>query len=242
MNYGLILAGGVGQRMRMSGKPKQFLEVFNKPIVIYTMEKFDACVDIDAILLVCHPEWMEYMHSLLQKYTIRKTVMTAEGGTDRQKSIQNGLAFLLDQGASDDDIVVIHDAVRPLVDPAIITENIHMAKETGCCMTVKAVSESVVITNLDRARFEDIKKRDDTYSLTAPQTFRLSILRETFRDIDEADSPIPLLDMALSYTFLGNEISLIKENNNNIKVTTPRDYYMLKAMMELEENRSVFGL
>ena len=109
-------------------------------------------------------------------------------------------------------------------------------------MTVRPVIESVVVTDKDCAAFQDFKKRDDTYSLTSPQTFRLDLLKMTYQGIEGVEQPIPLLDAVLGYTYLGNNVHLVKENNQNIKITTPEDFYILKAMLELEENRCVFGL
>lgn len=242
MNYGLILAGGVGQRMRRTGMPKQFLEVFGKPIIIYTLQKFEYCEDIDAVVIVCHSSWKDYMESMIQRYGIKKVEAVISGGKDRQDSVRNGLKYIQENGASDADVVVIHDGVRPLIQENILSENVRVAKKYGSAMTVRPVIESVVITANDEAKFEDFKKRDDTYSLTAPQSFQLHVLTEAYKDIEGRETSIPLLDSALAYTYLGNKIHIIKENNNNIKVTTPEDYYILKAMIELEENRYVFGI
>ena len=242
MNYGLILAGGVGQRMRRTGMPKQFLEVFGKPIIIYTLRKFEYCDNIDAVVIVCHSSWKDYMESMLQRYGIKKVKAVVSGGKDRQESVLNGLKYIQANGALDEDVIVIHDGVRPLIQENILSENIRVAMKYGNAMTVRPVIESVVITDKDEVGFEDFKKRDDTYSLTAPQSFKLGVLTQAYKDIEGKDTPIPLLDSALVFTYLGNKIHIIKENNNNIKVTTPEDYYILKAMLELEENRYVFGI
>ena len=242
MNYGLILAGGVGQRMRRTGMPKQFLEVFGKPIIIYTLQKFEYCEDIDAVVIACHSSWKDYMESMLQRYGIKKVKAVISGGKDRQDSVLKGLKFIQANGASDEDIIVINDGVRPLIHENILSENIRVAKKYGNAMTVRPVIESVVITDQDEVSFEDFKKRADTYSLTAPQSFKLGVLTQAYRDIEGKETPIPLLDSALVFTYLGKKVHIIKENNNNIKVTTPEDYYILKAMLELEENRYVFGI
>ncbi len=242
MNYGLILAGGVGQRMRRTGMPKQFLEVFGKPIIIYTLQKFEYCEDIDEVVIVCHSSWKDYMEAMIQRYGIKKVEAVISGGKDRQDSVRNGLKYIQENGASDADVVVIHDGVRPLIQENILSENVRVAKKYGSAMTVRPVIESVVITANDEAKFEDFKKRDETYSLTAPQSFQLHVLTEAYKNIEDGETPMPLLDSALVYTYLGNKIHIIKENNNNIKVTTPEDYYILKAMIELEENRYVFGI
>jgi len=242
VNYALILAGGVGQRMRNSGMPKQFLEIFGKPIIIYTLEKFEKCNDIDKIVIACNSSWINHLNTLLTRFALNKVSAVVPGGKDRQSSIENGITAIQRQGAVNHDIIVIHDGVRPLIQNSIISENIRIAKKYGSAMTVRPVIESVVITNKESAQFNDFKKRDDTYSLTAPQTFRMDLLISTYGKTGEVDQPIPLLDTALAYTFLGNDIRLVKENNTNIKITTPEDYYILKAILELEESKYVFGL
>lgn len=242
MNYGLILAGGTGQRMRTSGMPKQFLMVYGKPIIIYTIEKFVTCQDIDEIVVACNPQYIDYFNDLLSKYPMAKKISIISGGKDRQGSVQNGVDFIYNNGGSDKDVVVIHDGVRPLIERDVISENVRVAMKKGCAMTVKPVIESVVICNGDNAKFEDFKKRDDTYSLTSPQSFQLSVLVKAYKDVEGVDAPIPLLDAALAYTYMGHEIPLIKEYNHNIKITTPEDYYILKALVELQENKNVFGL
>ncbi len=242
MNYAIILAGGVGQRMRNSGMPKQFLKVFGKPIIVYTLERFEECHDIGRVVVACNASWIEHMNSLVEKYDLKKTVAVISGGKDRQRSIENGLRWIGENGAQDSDIVVIHDGVRPLIQENIISENVRVARKYGSAMTVRPVIESVVVTDKDCAAFQDFKKRDDTYSLTSPQTFKLDLLKMTYQDIEGVEQPIPLLDAVLGYTYLGNDVHLVKENNQNIKITTPEDFYILKAMLELEENRCVFGL
>ena len=242
MNYGIILAGGVGQRMRRTGMPKQFLEVFGKPIIIYALQKFEYCEDVDEVVIVCHSSWKEYMESMIQRYGLKKIRAVIPGGKDRQDSLLNGVKYIKANGAKDEDVVVIHDGVRPLIQESIISENIRIAKKHGSAMTVRPVIESVIVSDKDEVGFEDFKKRDDTYSLTAPQSFQLQILTKAYEDIKGKETPMPLLDAALVFTYLGNSIHIIKENNNNLKVTTPEDYYILKAMLELEENRYVFGI
>lgn len=242
MNYGLILAGGVGQRMRRTGMPKQFLEVLGKPIIVYTLQKFEYCEDIDTVVVACHSSWKDHMEAIIERYGLKKVVAVISGGKDRQESVLNGVSFIKKQGGKDEDVVVIHDGVRPLIQESIISENVRVAQKYGNAMTVRPAIESVIVTESDEAGFDDFKKRDNTYTLTAPQSFKLRELVNAYDAIEEKDAPIPLLDSALVFTYLGNKIHIIKENNNNIKVTTPEDYYILKAMLELEENRYVFGI
>lgn len=243
MNYAIILAAGVGQRMRNGGLPKQFLKLMGKPIIIYTLEKFEECEEIDQVVVVCHGSYVDYMQNLLSMYHIRKADKVIVGGSDRQSSVKRGLNTIAENGGKPDDIVLVHDGVRPLVELSTIRENIRVAKQYGCAVTVHSVTESVVITQSEEAGMGDFKKRADTYSMTAPQTFQLGKITEAYGKIDTLEGGgIPLLDAAMVYAQTGGEVHLVKEHGANIKITTPEDYYFLKAMLELEENKCVFGL
>lgn len=243
MNYAIVLAAGVGQRMRNGGLPKQFLKLMGKPIIIYTLEKFEQSIDIDKIIVVCHGSYVDYMHKLLEQYQITKVEKIIVGGNDRQSSLQRGLETIQEIGGKEEDIVVIHDGVRPLVSSVVIHENIRVAKQTGCAITVHPVTETVVITDSGQAEMDDFKKRADTYSMTAPQSFQLGKIIEAYDKIQTMDTgEIPLLDAAMVYAKTGGEVHLVKEQNANIKITTPEDFYYLKAILELEENKYIFGL
>lgn len=243
MNYAIILAAGVGQRMRNGGLPKQFLKLMGKPIIIYTLEKFEQCEEINQVIIVCHGSYIEHMNSLLKLYQIQKVAKVIVGGSDRQSSLKRGLDTIREMGGQSEDAVVIHDGVRPLVSTAVISENVRVAKQYGCAVTVHPVTESVVITDMEDASMDDFKKRADTYSMTAPQTFRLGEIAGAYEKVEQMDEgEIPLLDAAMVYAKLGGKVHLVKEQGTNIKITTPEDYYFLKAMLELEENKFVFGL
>ena len=243
MNTAIILAAGVGQRMRSGGLPKQFVSLMGKPIIIYTLEKFEQCPDIDKIIIVCHGSYVEHMKGLLANYPISKVAQIIIGGSDRQSSLQRGLELVSEERDSADDIIVIHDGVRPLVKISTIQENIRIAKQYGCAMTVHPVTESVVVAQDEDVDFENFKKRTDTYSLTSPQSFRANEIKEIFKNPDMLqDGDIPLLDAAMVYAKAGRSVHLVKEQGINLKVTTPEDYYILKAILELEENKYVFGI
>lgn len=243
MNYAIILAAGVGQRMRNGGMPKQFLKLMGKPIVVYTLEKFEQCEDVDKIVIVCHGGYTDYMKKIIDLYQITKVEKIIVGGKDRQESLCQGLEVVKEIGGRDDDIVIIHDGVRPLVDITTIQENIRVAKMYGCAITAHPVTETVVITDKDSAKIDDLKKRSDTYSMTAPQSFQIDKILyayEKLKDIDCGD--VPLLDAAMVYAKTIGDIQIVKEQGLNIKITTPEDYYYLKAILELQENKYVFGL
>lgn len=243
MNYAIVLAAGVGQRMRNGGLPKQFLKLMGKPIIIYTLEKFEESREIDQVIIVCHGSYIDYMRELLRLYQIKKVTDIVVGGNDRQSSLRRGLSAIVENGGEFGDIVAIHDGVRPLVDLSTIRENIRVAGQFGCAITVQPVTETVVVTEEEEAGMADFKKRSDTYSMTAPQTFQLGRLMEAYEKVDQSgEGEIPLLDAAMVYAQAGGQVHLVKQQGANIKITTPEDYYFLKAMLELEENKFVFGL
>ena len=243
MNYAMILAAGVGQRMRNGGLPKQFLRLMGKPIIVYTLEKFEQCEDIDEIIIVSHASYVDLMKNIIVSSDISKAKRGIVGGYDRQSSLEKGLNVLGQMNAKDDDIVVIHDGVRPIVSQRSIRENIRVAKQYGCAMTVRPVTESVVITDKDYVNLDDLKKRNDTYSLTSPQSFLIKTIKESYQNKkNEQNGKLPLLDAGMICAAAGNDIYLVMEQDANIKITTPEDYYFLKAILEMEENKSVFGL
>ena len=237
----IILAGGTGQRMKTNGLPKQFLSLFGKPIICFTIEKFENCPDVDQIVIPCNSEWIDHMRKLVDRFNFKKVIAVIPGGKDRQESVTKGLSVLDDP--SDEDIVLIHDGVRPLVMPEIISENIRVARENGNAMTVKQNIETVVVTEKDTADFEDFKNRDNTYVLTAPQTFRVNELLEVYNQCEGVEpNGVPLLDASLMYAYLGKKVFLVKETGLNLKITTPEDFYYLRSYLELQENKNIFGV
>ena len=243
MTVAVILAAGVGQRMRNAGLPKQFLKLFGKPIIIYTLEKFQLCEDVDKIVVVCKDGYLDYMKELLKTYQMHKVERVVVGGGSRQSSLHHGLEAAKLLGCNREDVVLIHDGVRPLVSTATIRENIRIAREYGCAITVYPATESVLVSDGVNITIDDFKKRADTYSLSSPQSFQLGKLLDAFSSNDKDDyHGMPLLDAGMVYSSVGGEVHLVKEQAPNIKITTPEDFYYLRAMLEMEENRVIFGL
>ena len=242
MNYAIILAGGTGQRMRQSGMPKQFLDVYGKPIIIYTLETFQACDSVDKIIIPCNEKWIEYLQLLVNKYQISKVQNIVSGGQDRMGSIRAGLNIIA--SSNEDDIVVIHDGVLPLVQGETIKRNIDLAHQYGNAMTVRANVETVVVTDTTDAQWDDFKNREHTYTLTSPQSFKAKELISVLDDVQtlKVQHGMPLLDASLVYARLGKKVHLVIEEGNNLKITTPEDYYYLKAYLELQESKHILGV
>lgn len=237
----LILAAGVGQRMRNSGLPKQFLNLMGKPIVMYTLEKFEQCDEVDRIVIACHASYTDYMEQQVKLHGLQKVTDIIVGGADRQDSIGRGLS-IIESGGADDDVILLHDGVRPLIEDMVIRENIRIARLHGCAITVHPVTESVVVTETEDAVLSNFTKRAATYSMTSPQTFLLGELKKAFNDFKEHAHGLPLLDAAMLYASRGGRAHLVKEFSTNIKITTPEDFYYLKAILEMRESKSIFGL
>lgn len=237
----IILAGGTGSRMRTSGMPKQFLSVYGKPIICYTLEVFENCSEVDQIIVPCNSEWVKHMNSLIKKFGFSKVKNVIPGGKDRHGSIQAGIEAI--GKWSEDDLVLIHDGVRPLIKESTILENITTARTYGNAMTVKQNIETVVVTNDDAANYEDFKNRNHTYTLTAPQTFKIGVLVDIYKQLENREEgSVPLLDPSLMLSYLGKKVYLVKETGLNLKVTTPEDFYYLRSYLELNENKNVLGL
>ena len=144
MNIAVIFAGGTGQRMNTKSKPKQFLDVHGKPVLIYTLEIFQNHSEIDAIILVCLKSWISYCKNLLRKYAITKVKYIVPGGQSGQESIFNGLKCAYENYPGDS-VVLIHDGVRPLINEQVISDNIECVKANRSAITVSPAIETIVI-------------------------------------------------------------------------------------------------
>ena len=178
MNIAVIFAGGVGRRMGQTEKPKQFLEVLGKPIIIHTIEVFEKTDEIDGIIIACVKDWIEYLEDLIKEYKIKKVVKIVPGGESGQMSIFNGI-----KAASEiypkDSIVLIHDGVRPFIDEDLIRRNIDSVKEQGSAISCVTSVETFVLTN-ENNKIEMIPKRVNSLIAKAPQSFFLNDIYECY--------------------------------------------------------------
>ncbi len=239
MNIALIFAGGTGQRMNSKSRPKQFLELYGKPILIHTLEYFENHEEIGAICIVCLKGWEEELKKQLKQFQIDKVRWIVEGGETGHDSIYNGLKKLVDE-CSLDDIVLIHDGVRPLISETLISQNIDMVKQCGNAITVEAAAESVVVINEETKTISDIPRRCLVKTAKAPQSFRLSDIWEVHRLAQEDGfKSIDSSDLMHRY---GKELYTVESTPYNIKIATPSDYYVFRAIYEARENSQIFGL
>ena len=231
MNVAVILAGGTGSRMGIIDMPKQFIEIYGKPVVIHTLESFDINENIDAICIVCLKEWQNDLKIWLKEYDIRKVRWITDAGQTRQLSSLNALNAI-SSDVSGDDIVVIHDAARPLVSQQIINENIEKAKQYGACDTVVPAFDTI-ITSTDGEHIETIPPRKQFYHGQTPQSFTYEVIRSSYDKyfaLPEDQRPAMTDDCGL---VLHNniKIGLALGNRINMKLTTMEDLLLIKSII-----------
>ena len=238
MNIAIIFAGGVGQRMNAKALPKQFLEVHGKPVIIYTLEHFENHPDIDHIIVVCVEGWIDYLQSLLKKFYITKVSAIVPGGDTGQHSIRNGI-YKAAELYPEDSIVLIHDGVRPLITAQIITDCIDTVKKHGNAITVSRAIETIVISSTDqREDVADVVDRSRCMMARAPQCFVLRDIYAAHKKMDETGYT-NIIDSAMLMREFGMTLHTVEGVPENIKITTPADFYMFRALLDARENSQI---
>ena len=229
--------------MNTVSRPKQFLELNGKPVIIYTLELFDNHPDIDAICVVCIEPWIPFLEKQLKKFEINKVVDVVPGGETGQDSIYNGLCaanrWLTSQGKEENGaVVLIHDGVRPLITEQTITDNITIAREHGNCITCIPATETFVVKLQDGSL--QIPSREDSLIARAPQSF---ILKDILAAHEQArkENRHDFIDSCTMMSYYGHKMNTIIGPVENIKITTPTDFFIFRAMVEVHENQQIFG-
>ena len=236
MNSVLIFAGGVGSRMKATNNtPKQFLKVDNKPIIIHTIEKFETCDDIDNIVVVCIKSWIKKLNNYLEKFNIKKVSAVIPGGETGFESRIIGLQHLVDNSQNpNDDIVILHDGVRPIIKDTLISNNIKQTQKYGNCITVGRAMETISVVNYEGMIEKTIDRAQCRYA-RAPQTFYLKEIFDGYKTAREQNRE-DLIDSASVLEFMGKKIYTIEGPEENIKITTPLDYYMFKGIIQAQKS------
>lgn len=235
----LIFAGGTGKRMNTKTLPKQFLELHGKPIIIHTIEHFESHPEIMDIVVVCVDDWLDYCKDLLAKFNIKKVSQIVPGGETGQMSIFNGLEALREKYQGNDDYVLIHDGVRPLIDEEIISKNIESVKKYGTAITVKPVIETVVQVD-EEDIINNVIERSTCQTAVAPQSFVLSEIYSLHMRA-QAEKLFDMTDSATLARYFGLPLHTVMGGSENIKITTPSDFYIFRAIYEARENAQIFG-
>lgn len=237
MNIAVIFAGGQGNRLNYHSRPKQFFEFRGKPIVVYTIEVFQHIQEVDAIVVVCLEDWIPYLRRQVEKYDLTKVVAIVPGGIKGQDSIYNGLVCAK-QHYPEDSMVLIHDGVRPLAMEKTIIECIEVAKEKGNCIVCVPALETIVTKKADGSL--EVPDRNSVLIARAPQCFVLKDVLEAHQKA-LAEDRHDFVDTCSMMNHYGYELHTIIGTVENIKITTPADYFMFKAIIEAREESAVFG-
>ena len=224
MNIAIVLAGGTGSRMSLD-MPKQFAVVKGKPIMAYTLSVFQNSPLVDSIYLVSHKEYFEQSKSIIEQYNITKVRDIIEGGQTRQESVFNALKQM---NVKDDDIILIHDCARPLVDEQIIKDNIEQCKLHEAVETaVKAVDTTIEVSE---EQFENSLNRDKLYQVQTPQTFKYKLIKEAHENAIK-NKLANITDDAQLVAKLGHKVFIVNGKKTNLKVTTDEDLKILEALL-----------
>lgn len=242
MNIAVIFAGGVGSRMNSKAVPKQFLMMHGKPIIIHTLEHFERHDKIDAIVVSCLASGIDYLKELIDRYNIRKVKKIVEGGMTGQLSIYNGLCAAEEVAAGEPSIVLIHDGVRPFISEELISNNIETVQKYGSAISSVKVKETVLmVKDEDESRIAAIPERKNTRLARAPQSFWLEeILSAQRKALDMGMDNF--IDSCSLMQYFGKQLYLIDSPSENIKITTPDDFYIMRALLDAREDSQIYGL
>lgn len=234
MTIALIIAGGSGHRMGQD-IPKQFINVYDKPVLIYTLEGFQKHPQIDAIEVVCIDGWHEVLWAYAKQFGIDKLKWVVSGGKTGQESIRNGV-YSLEGKASDEDIIIIHDGIRPLVDETVLTDVILKAQKYGNAVTSLPYNEQIFVID-DEISTTKYIPRETLRRVSTPQAYRFGTLNARYHEAFEKEVGI----YGSSYTNtmmveLGERLYFAAGSEKNIKLTTKDDLDMFKAYLKADKD------
>lgn len=226
-NIGLLIAGGAGNRMQQD-IPKQFLTVNERPVIVYTMEAFEKHPEIDAIAVVCIEGWERVLWAYAKQFNISKLKYVVPGGRNGQESIKNGV-YELEKHYSFEDLVLIHDAIRPMVSAEIISDNIRVAKKYGNAISVIPCAEAMMQTK-DGKISTGSYPRDNLKRTQTPQAFRIGDICDLHRKALEAGITNSVASCTLMID-MGKQVYFSAGSEKNVKLTTVEDIDIFKALL-----------
>lgn len=231
MTTAIIIAGGVGNRMGQS-IPKQFINVYDKPILMYTLEGFEKHPMVDAIEVVCIEGWENVVWSYAKQYNITKLKWIVNGGASGQESIRNGV-YNLEDKCSPDDVIIVHDGIRPLVDAEVLTDVIMKAQEFGNAVTSLPYNEQIfVVSKDDENTTTQFIPRETLRRVSTPQAYKFDLLDSKYHEAFEKE--IGIYGSHYTNTMmveLGVRLHFAAGSDKNIKLTTKDDLEMFKGYL-----------
>jgi 2-C-methyl-D-erythritol 4-phosphate cytidylyltransferase len=230
MNCAIIVAAGKSERMG-ANTDKAFLSLGQKPVLAHSLQAFEDCEDIDAIVLVVRKDRVEGAGKMAQIFGCSKVIGVVAGGSKRQASVLNGLNALSD----DTRIVTVHDGARPCVTPELISETIKTAKRYGSAIAASRITDTVKYVERG-LKINKTMDRTKLWAVQTPQTFKLDLLKKAFDYIQEKE--ITVTDEAAAVELISDEVRLVETTEPNIKITTADDLPIAAAMLKLESNHN----
>lgn len=230
MNIALILAGGHGNRTAQD-IPKQFMNVYEKPLIIYTLENFERHPEIDGILVVCLDGWHEVLKAYARQYGISKLKWVVDGGDDGQESTKKGVEALKDVCGTED-IILVHDAIRPFITPDVITDAITKCKQKGSGLSAVRCQETIVRTDDGKSGVEGIA-RQEIMRVQTPQAYKYGKARWAYEEADRRGIKGEVYINTLMLR-LGERVYFSKGTDKNVKITTIEDLEVFKALLHME--------
>lgn len=235
MNVAVIIAGGSGSRMGQD-IPKQFINVYDKPILIYTLEGFQKHPEIDAIEVVCIDGWHDLVWAYAKQFNITKLKWIVSGGNSGQESIRNGV-YNLEDKCGEDDVIIIHDGIRPLVDDAVLSDVIIKCKKYGNGVTSLPYNEQIfVVDEEDETTTTKFIPRETLRRVSTPQAYKFGKLNWAYHEAFEKE--IGIYGSHYTNTMmveLGEKLHFAAGSDKNIKLTTKDDLEMFKAYLKQDE-------
>lgn len=230
MNIALIIAGGTGNRMHQD-IPKQFLNVYDKPIIIYTLECFQHHPNIDAIEVVCLDGWEEILRAYAKQFGIDKLRWIVAGGDTAQESIRNGV-FNLKETCNPDDIVVVHDGIRPLVDESVLSDILSKCQQYGNAVTSLPYNEQIFVAETPTYSSKYIP-RDTLRRVSTPQAYRFGKLLWAYEKAFSENIGIQASTYVNTLMAdLGEKLYFAAGSEKNIKLTTKDDFELFKCLLK----------
>lgn len=239
MNIAVILAGGVGSRVG-ADRPKQFIEILGKPVLAYTVEKFNSHPEIDAIEIVCVESHIEYLREMVQTYNLDKVKWVTKGGDTFQASVKNGITNLKDK-ISDDDIVLVHFGASPFVEHDLISDAIRVCAEKGNAISTTPFFLLSGIKD-DETKTSTYIDRDTVCCMNSPHAFQYKFVCDLY-DEGERTGVINRVEphtTTMMYE-LGKTIYFSKGSQTNIKITTKEDLDLFEGYVLLKQKRAKEG-
>lgn len=229
MNVAIIIAGGVGSRMGQE-IPKQFINVGEKPVIVYTLEAFQEHPLVDAIEVVCLAGWEQVLRAYARQYKIDKLKWVVKGGASGQESIRNGV-YNFEGVLAEDDICIVHDGVRPMLDPEVITDVVCVAKERGNAVTSMPYNEQIfLVDKKDSTTTTQYIPRETLRRVSTPQAYRFGLLDSKYHEAFEKGVGIDGSNYTNTMMVqLGVRLNFAAGSDRNIKLTTPENLEFFRA-------------